>query len=115
MTPDQAGAAAAVAVPERETDTKPDRKKQPRYHVVLWDSDDHSYGYVITMLKELFGYEEEQGFKLAKKVDNEGRTVVLTTTLEHAELKRDQIHAYGKDDAIKACKGSMKSSVEPES
>jgi ATP-dependent Clp protease adaptor protein ClpS len=28
-------------------------------------------------------------------------------------LKRDQIHAFGKDDSIKACKGSMKSTIEP--
>ncbi|MAT68104.1 MAG: Clp protease ClpS [Planctomycetaceae bacterium] len=115
MPPDSEGAAAAVVVPEKEAVAKPDRKRQPRYHVVLWDSDEHSYWYVIKMLKELFGHEEEKGFQLAKKVDNEGRTVVLTTTLEHAELKRDQIHAYGKDETIKACKGSMKSSVEPES
>jgi ATP-dependent Clp protease adaptor protein ClpS len=28
-------------------------------------------------------------------------------------LKRDQIHAYGKDDLIDGCKGSMKASIEP--
>ena len=33
---------------------------------------------------------------------------MLTTAREHAELKRDQIHAYGKDALIAACKGSMR-------
>ena len=50
---------------------------------------------------------------MAKEVDTQGRVVVLTTTLEHAELKRDQIHAYGKDGAIKNCKGSMSATIEP--
>ena len=38
--------------------------------------------------------------------------IVLTTTKEHAELKRDQIIAYGKDDLIKNCKGSMHATIE---
>ena len=69
--------------------------------------------YVIAMLMELYGYSKEKGFLMAKEVDTRGRVVVLTTTKEHAELKRDQIHAYGKDAYIAACKGSMKASIEP--
>jgi ATP-dependent Clp protease adaptor protein ClpS len=38
----------------------------------------------------------------------------LTTTKEHAELKRDQIHAYGRDGLIERCKGSMWATIEPE-
>ena len=38
--------------------------------------------------------------------------LVLTTTKEHAELKRDQILAYGKDDHIRGCTGSMHSTIE---
>ena len=37
---------------------------------------------------------------------------MLTTTKEHAELKRDQILAYGKDDLISNCKGSMHATIE---
>jgi ATP-dependent Clp protease adaptor protein ClpS len=51
---------------------------------------------------------------MAREVDKTGRAIILTTTLEHAELKRDQIHAYGKDDLVAGCKGSMKSTIEPE-
>ena len=88
-------------------------KRQPRYNVILWNDDDHSYEYVIAMLMELFGYPVEKGFQMAKEVDTTGRVIVLTTTKEHAELKRDQIHAYGKDAYISACKGSMKATIEP--
>ena len=65
------------------------------------------------MLMELFGHSAEKGFQLAEQVDTQGRAAVLTTTREHAELKRDQIHAYGKDRLIANCKGSMYATIEP--
>lgn len=106
---------AAVAIPSvrPEDQKKTNRKPQPRYHVVLWDDDDHSYEYVILMMRQLFAHSMEKGFEIAKSVDSNGRAVVLTTTLEHAELKRDQIHAFGKDILIERCAGSMSASVEP--
>ncbi len=94
-------------------ETRPQR--QPRYHVVLWNDDDHTYQYVIAMLKKLFGHPAERGLALAKEVDQQGRVVVLTTTREHAELKRDQIHAMGPDTLLARSKGAMSASIEPES
>ena len=55
-------------------------RRQPRYHVVLWNDNDHTYEYVIAMLKQLFGHPPERGFALAKEVDRKGRAIVLTTT-----------------------------------
>ncbi len=111
---------AAVAAAEPMEETLPCRraaqqsrpKHQPRYNVILHNDDDHTYEYVIAMLQELFGYPAEKGFQMAEAVDTQGRVIVLTTTREHAELKRDQIHAYGKDAAIKNCKGSMWATIE---
>ncbi|MEO0530627.1 MAG: ATP-dependent Clp protease adaptor ClpS [Planctomycetota bacterium] len=104
-----------TAVVEPKKAPKKERKRNgiPRYNVILWDDDDHTYEYVIRMLKDLFGHPEEKGFKLADKVNAEGRVVVLTTTKEHAELKREQVHAYGKDEASEGCAGSMTASIEP--
>jgi ATP-dependent Clp protease adaptor protein ClpS len=112
---------AAVAEPVEDTgvqlrdkkDQKP--RKQPRYHVILWDDDEHTYDYVIRMMKELFGHSDEKAFQIAKEVDTSGRVICLTTTREHAELKRDQIHAFGSDNLIAKCQGSMTASIEPES
>ena len=110
----------AVAEPAEQTvtklreETQKKPKRQPRYHVILWDDDDHSYEYVIRMMKDLFAHTVERGFEIAIKVDSAGRAVCLTTTLEHAELKRDQVHAYGKDSLIPRCKGSMCCTIEPE-
>lgn len=97
--------------PKKKQDQRP--KKQPRYNVILWDDDDHSYEYVILMMRQLFGYSLSKGFKIAKIVDAAGRCVCLTTTREHAELKRDQIHSFGPDILIERCKGSMKATIEP--
>lgn len=106
---------AAVAEPVRQSEVaeRPRPKRQPRYNVVLWNDDDHTYEYVIVMLAELFAHPVEKGFQLAKEVDAQGRVIVLTTTREHAELKRDQIHAYGKDFFLASSKGSMSATIEP--
>lgn len=109
---------AAVAVPEEQTKPKPGRKKkprrQPRYNVILWNDDDHTFEYVIRMMMDLFRHSPEKGFLIAKEVDSTGRAICLTTTLEHAELKRDQIHAFGPDDTIARCKGAMSATIEAE-
>ena len=85
----------------------------PPYNVVLLDDDDHSYEYVILMLQRVFGHSVEKGYKMAQEVDATGRVVVATTNLEQAELKRDQIQAFGPDPLIPRCKGSMSATVEP--
>jgi ATP-dependent Clp protease adaptor protein ClpS len=114
--PDQAAAVVKEVeqtVAERPQHAEQKPKRQPPYHVILWNDDDHSYEYVIAMLMKVFGYQPEKGFQMAKEVDTRGRVIVLTTTREHAELKRDQIHAYGKDDLVAGCKGSMRATIEP--
>jgi ATP-dependent Clp protease adaptor protein ClpS len=104
----------AEAVPAARPANAAKPKRQPRYHVVLWNDDDHTYQYVVGMLKKLFGHPFATGLKMAREVDTRGRVVVLTTTLEHAELKRDQIHAFGADRLLARSKGSMSASIEAE-
>lgn len=100
------------------TKTKPKKKhkpkRQPRYHVILWNDEDHTYEYVMLMMQQLFGHPLEKGFQIARTVDNDGKAICLTTTKEHAELKVEQIHAFGKDELIARCQGSMSSTMEPE-
>jgi ATP-dependent Clp protease adaptor protein ClpS len=116
--PDQAvidQPASALPSKKAKSRRKEKPKRQPRYHVILWDDDDHSYDYVSRMMQALFGATIERGYEVAKEVDTVGRAICLTTTLEHAELKRDQIHAFGKDALIARCQGSMSASIEAES
>lgn len=101
-----------VAVVER---SKPKKKpkRQPPYNVILWDDNDHTYDYVIAMMQKLFGHPAERAAQIAHEVDTQGKAIVWTTAREHAELKRDQIHAFGKDSFIKDCSGSMWATIEP--
>ncbi len=101
------------------TTTRPREKKVqkieglPPYDVILLDDDDHSFEYVVRMLKTLFGHPLKKGYRMAVEVHTTGRVVVATTNLEQAELKRDQIHAFGPDPLVPRCKGSMSATVEP--
>jgi ATP-dependent Clp protease adaptor protein ClpS len=107
---------AAVAPPETKAVEKPKPpvpKRQPPYNVILLDDNDHTYHYVIEMLGKLFGHDETKAFIMAAEVDQTGRVIVDTTTKERAELKRDQIHAYGADWRLERCKGSMRATIEP--
>ncbi len=99
----------AIPKPLREERTK----RQPPYNVVLLNDDDHTYDYVIAMLQILFGHPRETGFAMAKEVDSTGRVIVLTTSKEHAELKQDQIHAFGPDPLLARSQGSMSAVIEP--
>ena len=64
--------------PSPKRSKKPKAKKtpprrQPRYHVILWNDDDHSYDYVVEMMQKLFGHPREKGFQIAKEVDKQGK------------------------------------------
>jgi ATP-dependent Clp protease adaptor protein ClpS len=106
---------AATAVKPQKG--KPSKKRKPQhlpaYHVILLNDDDHTFEYVIEMLQVIFAHPQEMGMLMAKEVDKEGRVIVLTTHKEMAELKRDQIHAYGTDTRVATCKGSMSAVIEP--
>ncbi len=103
------------------TQTKPapstrpkDEVKQPhQWNVVLLNDEEHTYEYVIRMMQELFAHGLERAYKVAKTVDTDGRAVCLTTHKEHAELKRDQILAFGRDPLMAISKGSMTAIIEP--
>ena len=99
---------SGLLLPQR---TKP--AQAPLWHVVLLDDDDHTYEYVIEMLGKLFNLSPEAAYRLACEVDATGRVIVETTVLERAELKRDRIHAYGPDQRLERCAGSMSAVLEP--
>lgn len=97
----------------KEKDLQEPPKKQPPYHVILLNDDHHTFEYVVRMLKQLFGHPEERGWQMADEVHTRGRVIVETTSLERAELKRDQIHAFGPDPDSQNCAGSMSALIQP--
>ena len=111
--PSEGSGAAAVAPAKPQARPSNQTKQLPPYNVVLLDDDHHTYAYVIEMLVALFAYDEQKAFKLAKEVDTRGRVILMTTHKEKAELKRDQITAYGADFRMSSSQGSMSAVIEP--
>lgn len=106
-TIDNPAPAEATAPAKSPASKKPRPRKLPPYHVILLDDDDHTYDYVIDMLRKLFGHTLEQAFLLAHQVDTTGKVILDTTSKERAELKRDQVASFGRDWRVPRCEGSM--------
>src|SRR5688572_22065935 len=102
---------SSAVLPEIDVETT--EKLQPLYHVILLNDEDHTYDYVVEMLQKVFGMSEATAFSHAVEVDTKGTTILITCELEKAELKRDQIHAYGADWRLPRSLGSMAAIVEP--
>jgi ATP-dependent Clp protease adaptor protein ClpS len=107
----QAEQAAPTQAPKADAKRKP--QQLPPYNVVLINDNDHTYEYVIQLLRTVFAYPEQKGYQLAKCVDENQRAIVFTTHKELAELKREQIHTFGTDHRVASCKGSMSAIIEP--
>ena len=107
----------AVAIPEVEEDVRRGHKSEDDlarlYHVILLDDNDHTYEYVIEMLTEVFSFTEEKAYTHTVEVDTKGHTRLITCSLQEAEKKRDQIHAYGPDRRLPRSLGSMAALIEP--
>ncbi|TVQ30435.1 MAG: ATP-dependent Clp protease adaptor ClpS [Phycisphaeraceae bacterium] len=99
--------------PQTRPKDKPKTDEPKMWRVVLLDDDHHTYEYVMRMMQKLFRHPLERAFKIAQTVDSQGRAVCLVTHKEHAELKRDQIHAFGPDPLMAGCKGAMSAVIEP--
>ena len=108
------GPSTATKVAPKQKQRKKQKPQQlPPYNVVLLDDDDHTYDYVVEMLGKVFGHSVEKAYGMAKEVDSSGRVIVLTTHKELAELKRDQVLAYGPDVRMASSTRSMESVIEP--
>src|SRR5919109_5515738 len=85
------------------------------YHVIILNDDEHTFDYVIEMLQTIFGFLYATALAHTMEADATGSSIVLTTNLEEAEQKRDQIHAYGPDWRMPHSRGSVAALVEPAS
>jgi ATP-dependent Clp protease adaptor protein ClpS len=83
------------------------------YKVIILNDDDHTFEYVIEMLQTIFGFPYATALAHTMEADATGSSIVLTTNLEEAEAKRDQIHAYGPDWRLPHSRGSVAALVEP--
>ncbi len=97
-------------LPKRKRRKK--RKKEPRFNVVLWNDEEHTFDYVILLLKSLFGYPVAEGFRIAKTIHLQGKAIIFTSSLGQAEIKRDQILAFGSDPFMDEPTGPLQATIE---
>ena len=83
----------AVAEPKKQTKVR----KNPRYAVVVENDDDHTFRYLVDVLRAVCAHTKEEAEKLTNRIDKTGRAIVWEGPLEVAEFKRDQIREYGPD------------------
>ena len=93
--------------------TKDDLSKL--YHVIILNDNEHTFDYVIEMLQAVFNLSYADAVARTIEADASGSAIVLTTNLEEAEQKRDQVHAYGPDWRMPESRGSVVALVEPAS
>jgi ATP-dependent Clp protease adaptor protein ClpS len=112
---------AAVAEPIVSTITEPKAKarpgtetrRQPPYNVIILNDEEHTFEYVIELLTKLFAHPLDKARVLTWQIHTAGRSVVYTTHKEKAELKRDQVLAYGADPRMSVSKGPLGCYIEP--
>ena len=83
------------------------------YHVIILNDNEHTFDYVIEMLQAVFSLSYADAVARTIEADATGSAIVLTTNLEEAEQKRDQVHAYGPDPRMPESRGSVVALVEP--
>ncbi|MBL8757341.1 MAG: ATP-dependent Clp protease adaptor ClpS [Phycisphaerae bacterium] len=91
---------------------KPATRPPWLWNVVLLDDQDHTIDYVVRMMQDVFHHTREQALAIAHSVDTLGRAVCLTTHKEHAEFKREQVLAFGRDP-LTNCARAMCAIIEP--
>ena len=102
---------AAVAEPEVEEQTR--TRRIPPYNVVILNDEDHTFQYVIELLVKLFAHPIPRAKQLTWEIHTRGRAIVYTTHKEKAELKRDQVLAYGADPWCARSTGPLRCYIEP--
>jgi ATP-dependent Clp protease adaptor protein ClpS len=103
----------AATTPETDVDQSTKDELSKLYHVIILNDDEHTFDYVIEMLQAIFGFPYATALAHTMEADSTGSSIVLTTSLEEAEHKRDQIHAYGPDWRLPHSRGSVAALVEP--
>lgn len=99
--------------PRSKTQTTTETQRQPPYNVILLNDEEHTFDYVIELLVKLFGHPLATAKELTWRIHTTGRAVVYTTHKEKAELKREQVLAYGPDPRMSISKGPLGCYIEP--
>lgn len=81
-------------------ETSVNTKNAKNWNVIIHDSDQHSFVYVINLLKEIFTKNQQDAELFSMEVHQMGLAIVATCSKERAELYKEQVTAYGADDVM---------------
>ncbi len=101
------------SAPKGDPAAKTRTRRQPPYHVIVLNDEEHTFEYVIELLTKLFSHSLTIAENLTWQIHNSGRAIVLTTHKELAELKCEQVLAYGPDPRMSLSKGPLGCYIEP--
>lgn len=104
---------STATMPREKTDQETRTKRLPPYNVVILNDEEHTMDYVVELLGKLFAHPRKTSIDLTWRIHLTGRAVVYTTHKEKAELKRDQVLAYGPDPRMDISKGPLDCYIEP--
>jgi ATP-dependent Clp protease adaptor protein ClpS len=96
-----------------EDETTTQSQRQPPYNVVILNDEEHTFDYVIDLLVKVFRHSLPTAQELTWRIHSTGRAIVYTTHREKAELKRDQVLAWGPDPRMSISKGPLGCYIEP--
>lgn len=82
---------APVIVPNTDDEIDIDKPWQ----VVVWNDPVNTMGYVVYVLRKLFGYDEAKATKLMLAVHHEGRAIVSDGPREKAEIDCFRLQNHG--------------------
>jgi ATP-dependent Clp protease adaptor protein ClpS len=112
-SPFEENTTTVVVEPKRRTSEQTNTRRQPPYNVIIVNDEEHTFDYVIELLCKLFKHALPTSESLTWSIHLNGRAVVFTTHRELAELKREQVVAYGPDPRLNGSQGSLQCYVEP--
>ncbi len=99
--------------PKGKTEGQTQTRREPPYNVIILNDEEHTFDYVIELLTKLFRHPTATAEELTWRIHNTGRAIVFTTHKELAELKCEQVAAYGPDPRMEISSGPLQCYIEP--
>src|SRR5262245_33092019 len=88
-------AAPAKTAPGVQEETKTRTALDRPWNVIVWDDPINLMSYVVYVFQKLFGFSEQEATVKMLEVHHQGRSLVITTERERAELYVTRLHEYG--------------------
>jgi ATP-dependent Clp protease adaptor protein ClpS len=82
-------------VPDQDVKDKPKSDLDPGYRVICWNDPVNLMHYVTHVFQQVFGWTETKAEKHMLEVHQQGRSTLISTSLEKAEHYVHQLHGYG--------------------